>query len=41
MTPRQVYEFYCQRGEVENRIKELKLALRLACTPTQVQCLVA
>jgi hypothetical protein len=29
MSPRQVYKSYCQRGEVENRIKELKLALQL------------
>ena len=33
-TPRQVYQFYCQRGETENRIKEFKLDLeadRLSC----------
>ena len=28
-TPRQVYHLYAQRGEVENRIKELKLALKV------------
>jgi hypothetical protein len=26
-TPQQLYHFYCQRGEQENRIKELKLDL--------------
>ena len=35
MSPRQVYESYCQRGEVENRIKELKLALQLDRTSCQ------
>ena len=24
MTPKNVYKFYCQRGDAENRIKELK-----------------
>ena len=34
-TPRQVYEFYCQRGDRENRIKEFKLDMagdRLSCS---------
>ena len=29
MKPEQVWEFYCGRGDMENRIKELKLALRV------------
>ncbi|MEK7753595.1 MAG: IS1380 family transposase [Acidobacteriota bacterium] len=28
-TPREVYQFYAQRGEMENRIKELKLAIKV------------
>ncbi len=35
MTPKNVYQFYCQRGDAENRIKELKndLAMdRTSCT---------
>jgi hypothetical protein len=28
-TPREVYQFYAQRGEMENRIKELKLAIKM------------
>jgi len=28
-TPREVYGFYAQRGEMENRVKELKLALKV------------
>jgi len=28
-TPRDVYKFYAQRGEMENRIKELKLAIKV------------
>jgi hypothetical protein len=29
MLPRRVYEFYCQRGEIENRIKELKDGMQI------------
>jgi hypothetical protein len=29
LLPRRVYEFYCQRGEVENRIKELKAGMQI------------
>ena len=28
-TPRKAYQFFAQRGEMENRIKELKLALKV------------
>jgi len=28
-TPREAYEFYAQRGDMENRIKELKLAIKM------------
>lgn len=34
-TPRAIYEYYCQRGDIENRIKELKLDLasgRTSCS---------
>ena len=29
MKPEQVWQFYCGRGDMESRIKELKLALRV------------
>lgn len=32
MTPKHVYHFYCQRGDAENRIKELKHGLELGRT---------
>jgi len=32
MTPKNVYQFYCQRGDAENRIKELKHGLELGRT---------
>lgn len=32
MLPRRVYEFYCQRGEVENRIKELLDGMQIGRT---------
>lgn len=32
MTPRRVYEFYCRRGEIENRIKELLDGMQIGRT---------
>ena len=32
MTPRRAYEFYCRRGEVENRIKELLDGMQIGRT---------
>jgi hypothetical protein len=32
MTPKRTYQFYCQRGDPENRIKELKHGLELGRT---------
>ncbi len=32
MIPKRVYEFYCQRGEVENRIKELQDGMQIGRT---------
>jgi hypothetical protein len=32
MSPKRVYDFYCQRGDVENRIKELQDGMQLGRT---------